>query len=290
VPPVDEPPLPLGRRLELPGRGTTFVREVAAGPSAPTLVLLHGWTATAELNWVACFGALGRAGFRVLAIDHRGHGRGIRSRRRFRLEDCADDVAALLDVLGIASAIPVGYSMGGPIAQLVWRRHPDRVDGLVLCATSRNFRGSGAARMMFAGMAGLATMSRLTPPPVTRAVARRVRVARPDEGRYAAWMRRETSRGNATKLLEAGAALGEFSSHPWIGEVDVPTAVVITMQDGVVPPPRQRRLAESIPGATVHPVAGDHTVCVSDPGAFVPALVGACRSVSSRAGVVLTPR
>src|ERR1700730_4576693 len=86
--------VPAGRPVLLPGRGTTFVREVAGPDDAPVLMLLHGWTATGALNWLACFESLGRA-FRVVALDHRGHGRGIRSRRPFRLEDCADDVAAL---------------------------------------------------------------------------------------------------------------------------------------------------------------------------------------------------
>ena len=44
-----------------------------------------------------------------------------------------------MDVLGIESAIVVGYSMGGPVAQLLWHRHPKKVDGLVLSATSHSF-------------------------------------------------------------------------------------------------------------------------------------------------------
>ena len=52
---------------------------------------------SADLNFYTCYDALGEH-FRVLAFDHRGHGRGIRTRRRFRLEDCADDVAELLAV------------------------------------------------------------------------------------------------------------------------------------------------------------------------------------------------
>ena len=63
-------------------------------PVLPSLVLLHGWTATADLNWYACFAPLAEH-FRVVAIDHRGHGRGLRSAEPFRLEQCADDVAAL---------------------------------------------------------------------------------------------------------------------------------------------------------------------------------------------------
>ena len=80
----------------------------------------------------------------MVAIDHRGHGRGIRSRRRFHLSDCADDAAALVAELGLDRVIAVGYSMGGPIAQLLWRRHREVVGGLVLCATSRTFASRAA--------------------------------------------------------------------------------------------------------------------------------------------------
>ena len=81
-------------------------------------MLLHGWTATADLNWFMCYEQLGEH-FRVIALDHRGHGRGIRTKRQFKLSDCADDAAALADQLGIEKFIPVGYSMGGTVAQLV---------------------------------------------------------------------------------------------------------------------------------------------------------------------------
>jgi 3-oxoadipate enol-lactonase len=101
------PDLPHGAAMLLPGRGTTFVRTVSGPVGAPTVVLLHGWTATADLNWFTCYEALGEH-FRVVALDHRGHGRGIRSRKAFRLEDCADDAVAVCDVLGIEQFIPVG--------------------------------------------------------------------------------------------------------------------------------------------------------------------------------------
>ena len=58
-----------------------MVRELAGPPGAPTVVLLHGWTATCDLNFFYCYEALGRR-FRVLAFDHRGHGDGLRTRRR----------------------------------------------------------------------------------------------------------------------------------------------------------------------------------------------------------------
>ena len=86
----------------------------------------------------------------------------------------------------------------------------------------------------------------------------------------------------ARAVIEAAHAIGRFSSHEWAGEIDVPTAVVVTARDRLVPPSRQLKLAHAIPGATVHPVHGDHGACVVDAHRFVPVLVDACRSVASR--------
>src|SRR5271166_4020190 len=65
------PAVPLGRRIRLAGRGTTFVREIAGPPGAPTLVLLHGFMASGGLNWFRTFDALSRE-FHVVAPDLRG--------------------------------------------------------------------------------------------------------------------------------------------------------------------------------------------------------------------------
>lgn len=272
------PLLPAGDVVHLPRRGRTFVR-VAEGPSpdAPVVLLLHGWTATADLNWFRCYEPL-RRHFRVIALDHRGHGRGIRSRRPFRLEDCADDAAALADVLGIRQAIAVGYSMGGPVAQLLWKRHPALVRGLVLCATSRNFGRSARERALFASMLGLSGVAQLTPRPVQRQVADRLFARRLSRTPFGQWAADELRRHDAATLLQAGWAIGSFSSADWIGEVDVPTAVVITTQDPVVTPSRQQRLAAAIPGARVFTVDADHAACVAD-RTFPPTLVAACRAV-----------
>ena len=133
-------------------RGTAFVRTVKGPPGAPTVVLLHGWAATAGLNWHQAFEPLSRY-FRVIAPDLHGHGRGVRSRRPFRLADVADDVAETLDILDAAPAIAVGYSMGGPVAQLLWRRHPESVTGLVLTATGADFVRGNRERYALAALA-----------------------------------------------------------------------------------------------------------------------------------------
>src|SRR5207302_7980870 len=56
-------------------------------------------------------------------------------------------VAALAEVLGIGRFVAVGYSMGGMVAQLVYRRHAPMVSGLVLCATARNVVGSPVEKL-----------------------------------------------------------------------------------------------------------------------------------------------
>src|SRR5215468_296544 len=144
-------PLPFGRKVVLPGRGTTFVREAGSAAAPSTVLLIHGWLASAGLNWAPVFAPLGKH-FRVIAADLRGHGRGIRTQRRFRLEDCADDLAALVDDLGCGPVIAVGYSMGGLIAQLLWRRHPGLVAGLVLCSTTHTFVPGPRQRIAYSAM------------------------------------------------------------------------------------------------------------------------------------------
>ena len=273
--------LPSHRIIDVPGRGKLFVRELPGPPGADTLVLLHGWTATADLNWQQSYRSLGQH-FRVVAFDHRGHGRGFKVRDRFRLEDCADDVAAVAHELGIERLITVGYSMGGPIASLVWRRHRSLVSGLVMCATSRHFCGSPTRRAFFrlvnggASIAGQPSLRAIGKVP-SSALSRRLQRKRDAAGII------EQSLGHDWKqILEAGTAIGRFDSRPWAGNIDVPTAIVATLDDSVVPTARQLELAEAVPDSTVHMVGGGHTACTTRPGRFTAQLVNACRSVAAR--------
>lgn len=279
--------VPKGRAVELPGRGTTFVRDMPGPtPDAPAVVLLHGLAATGGLNWFGCFAPLSRH-FRVVAIDHRGHGRGIRTPDRFRLADCADDVVALADALGLERFIPAGYSMGGPISQLIWHRHRERVRGLVLCATSRNFRGTPRERVQFLGLGLLVAggwrpwlnrdsgrVRRLVEAMVTPELV---------HGPIHPWIVSELHRNETGKVIEAAESLGRYSSHAWIGDIDVPVSVVVTTRDWLVPVRRQIKLARAIPSAVIFPVEGDHLMCANQPEEFASALVDAARLVDRRA-------
>ena len=262
---VPGPPLPLGRRIELPGRGTTFARCIPGPTDAPTVVLVHGWLASGGLNWFQTFDSL-RGRYGVVAPDLRGHGRGIRSRRRFRLADCADDLAALIDHLGCGPVVVVGYSMGGPVAQLLWRRHRDHVAGLVFVATSSSFVAGMRERFIFTSAMAAAAGGTRAGQQVTRLPIRAVRERIPTDapGRPASmgrWAAAEMRRHNIRTVLEAGQAVGNYNARRWVGDIDVPTTCVVTTKDLAIKPSEQGRLAFAIPGATVHRLEDGHTAC-----------------------------
>lgn len=279
------PEFPTGCAIDLPGRGRSWVFDSdaegvpeGAGGERACLLLLHGWTSTAALNWCRCFAPLSRH-FRLIAVDHRGHGRGIRSRRPFRLEDCADDAAALIEELGTGPVTPVGYSMGGPIAQLLWQRHPGLVKGLVLCATAARFAVrselNGPVGALGYGMA--LALSGVPANLLRPGYGAIVRNRATDRG-ATPWAISEWERNDPAALVQAGFALSRFDSTGWTTTIDVPTSVVVTTLDLTVAPARQWHLAQSIPGAIAFPVAATHRACVDQSRLFIPTLMAACRA------------
>ena len=273
--------MPDGRLVELPGRGITFVRESPGPVGAPTLLLLHGWTANSAVNWFATYSALSEH-FTVLAMDHRGHGHGLRTWRPFQLEDCADDAVALLDELGLDQVIPVGYSMGGPVAQLIWRRHRERVSGLVLCATASKFREHRAEGLLTAAVAAVSGTLRVTPDTAIDRLFERFISPRYELTPLGQWALEQQKLNDFHTIVEAGHAVASFDSRDWVHEIGVPTSIVATTNDTTVQPERQALLSDSIAGAEVFTVVGGHDVCATNPKVFVPPLVDACLAVGRR--------
>jgi pimeloyl-ACP methyl ester carboxylesterase len=279
---LGEAPTPRTRLVELPGRGVTRVWECAGPPGAETLMLIHGLSFTAELNWGKIFAPLARH-FRVVAIDLRGHGDGISAGPRFRLEDCADDIAVLAEVLGLGRFVAVGYSMGGMVAQLLYRRHPSLLSGLVLCATARNVVGTPAEKLVAIALPTTAAAIRWNPflQPMSAEVLGMALLGPVDDPATARQARAQLRRTTLATSISAIQAVCEFTSHSWIGQVDVPAAVVVTSRDRIVPVGRQLKLARAIPGASVHEVDADHAVCVTKPQVFTQVLLQACWSVEA---------
>ncbi len=273
-----------GVPLELPGRGRTCVIDMAGPPGAPTLILVHALATTAALSWYPSMPALA-AHYRVIAFDQRWHGRGIRS-ESFSLEDCADDVVAVADALGVDKFTVAGYSMGGAVAQLVWRRHRHRVEGLVLAATARNFRGTPQERLWF-GLTGIAmnrfaTRARLGMERMSSRLADSPAPLTADASKVGPWAMAEFRSTSGWALFAAMDAIGRFDSSAWIKRVDVPTSVIVANRDRAIPSRRQHSLAASIPGAISYEFGSGHAGLVLGADEFVPVLLEACESVTRR--------
>lgn len=106
------------------------IAYIDEGEGEPVL-LIHGFASTHFVNWVGpgWVKALRDAGYRVIALDNRGHGQSSKSYEPddYRPQKMADDAAALLDHLGIVRAHVMGYSMGARVSAFLALRHPERV-------------------------------------------------------------------------------------------------------------------------------------------------------------------
>jgi 3-oxoadipate enol-lactonase len=171
--------------------------------------------------------------------------------------------------------------MGGMVAQLLYRRHAPLLSGLVLCSTAPNVRESPAEQLTALAVPALATALRWNPilHMVGAEAFSAVLLGRADDPATGPWARTQLSRTSLATAVSAMHAVCEFTSDSWISQIDVPTAVVVTARDAIVPPSRQLKLARAIPGASVHEVDADHGACVNAPRLFARALLGACRSV-----------
>ncbi|WP_377299398.1 alpha/beta fold hydrolase [Rhizobium sp. SGZ-381] len=108
----------------------------AGNADGEPVLLIHGFASTANVNWVypGWLKTLGEAGYRVIAIDNRGHGASDKPRdpEAYRPSVMAGDAIALLDHLGIDQAHFMGYSMGARISTFATLAHPRRVRSLIL--------------------------------------------------------------------------------------------------------------------------------------------------------------
>ena len=272
VPPAYVPP---GRVVFVPGRGEVFVRTHLTGRTdSPVLMLLHGWTASADVQFVTSYVELAER-YDFIAVDHRGHGRGIRSSEAFTLEDVADDAAGVIEALGIGPIVAVGYSMGGPVAMLLRHRHPDLVRGLVLGATALEWKSTRLDRARWRGLPVSESFlrsrfgSRLLQWSFAR-TARRVPAVAP----IMPWLAAEMRRNDVRSITEAGHALAGYDARPWASTLSVPTTVMVTTEDRLVDPAKQRALAAAT-SAEVVEVEADHLFSILEPAKFSRGLRGA---------------
>src|SRR5690606_25287353 len=123
------PPLPPPDQTgHLPHDGA-LIWYASAG-TGPAVILLHGGPGHSG-NWAHQAPALLKAGYRVILIDSRGHGRSTSDARPYTYELMASDVGAVMDALDLAHAALIGWSDGACIALVLAAQHPERVDGVL---------------------------------------------------------------------------------------------------------------------------------------------------------------
>jgi 3-oxoadipate enol-lactonase len=212
-----------------------------AGRGHP-LVLLHPLALSGQA-WGGYAGRLASS-FEVITPDARGHGNSGWDGQPFGLTDLGDDVAALLDGLGIASAFVTGMSMGGSTAVNFAGRYPARVDGLVLADTTAWY-GDNAAATWAARAEGVVATPREQQ--VTfqadRWFTEEFRQRNPDEvSRVVGIFLRTDSRAHAA----ACRALGTMDSRDLLPGITAPTLVITGEEDYATPPAMGQAIADGV--------------------------------------------
>ncbi|HVE18506.1 MAG TPA: alpha/beta fold hydrolase [Ilumatobacteraceae bacterium] len=283
------PWLPAGYTLVVPGRGELFYRfHRHPDPAAPIAFLLHGWTASGDLQFFTAYEALA-AQFSIITFDYRGHGRGLRLQSHFELEDVADDAAALLEALGVEPVVAVGYSMGGPVGMLLARRHRHLVRGIVMEATALEWCSSVLDRLRWrtARIIGPLLRSVAYQRWLTHGIRRLLGPDHPMQI-YVPWLSGEMRRNDPISVVQAGQALSRYDARPWVSELHVPAASLITIRDRLVKPRKQRVLAQAL-GAEIRELDGDHISAWEHPVEFAAVTVELVELVAAKSAAAAAP-
>ena len=241
---------------------TVHVAEAGAGPP---LVLLHalGWD---HRQWEHHFVHYA-ANYHVLAIDTRGHGKSTVAPGPYSLELFREDMLATFDALEIASATVVGFSLGGMIAQYLAAAAPERVTALALISTV--CRTDPALRQVMEER--IAANQATGPRGYAETVAKTLfsqpfRDAEPEFlEKFYAW-RIASSRVPIFESMRAIFALDICRALP---DFRMPCMVVAGAEDTATAPDDVARLADEIPGATFHTIAGSgHLIPIEQPAEF----------------------
>lgn len=231
------------------------------GPEDAPLLVFSNSLGTDFRVWAPLLPQLGGP-FRSLRYDKRGHGLSECPDSPYAIEDHVEDLVALLDHLGITSAVVVGLSVGGIIAQGLSTRRPELVKGLVLCDTAEKI---GPPEMWDQRMEAIRAggIEALAEAILQRWFSEGFRSGRQAE--LAGW-RAMLVRTPAEGYLGTAAAIRNADMTAQARAIAVPTLCVCGSEDGATTPEMVRSLAALIPGARYEEIAGaGHLPCVEAP-------------------------
>jgi 3-oxoadipate enol-lactonase len=252
--------------------------------SGEPLVLLHG------LGGDAGFWARERAEladrYRVIAIDLRGSGRTVTVSTEHEIADLADDVAAVLDRLGVRRAHVVGFSMGGYVAQAFAVRHPDRLARLVLAATSATLNPQLRA---FVNAVLDVSESGIRPDQMYDLIwpwlFSPAFIGDPAHADWFVYPEDDPAEQSPAAWRGQYLAQRRFDGSAELGRIAAPTLVVVGEQDRLVAVEEARAFAGAIAGARFEVVTGaGHLVNVEEPARWTALVAEFLAADGPRAG------
>lgn len=281
-------PIAVPRRTVRSFDGTT-INVVETGTGTP-LVFVHGVTLSLR-TWVRQYSMLPALGYRVIAIDQRGHGDSTLGDDGHAVEHLGDDLAAVLDALDVHDAVLVGHSMGGVAVQSFALRHPEaareRVRGLVLLSTLCKTPGGSRSTRVRAAIERIASRT----PDSTPLWAMEnfgFLLARIGFGRdpYASEVElvRQMLRDcpNETRMNSPRALIGLDLTHE-LAKIQLPTLIICGTADAITPPFHARQLHDAIRDSRLEMVdGGGHMLMFERTDWFHDAIDGFAREIGAR--------
>ena len=226
----------------------------------PDLVLLHPFPASHEF-WMPVAEALA-ARYRVTLPDLRGHGASQPGSGPATMEKQATDLARVCDDAGIGKAVFGGVSIGGYVLFEFWRRHRERVAGLMLCCTRAN---ADTEEGRAARLASVDEVAKRGPEPfldaqIERLVGETTHRNRPD---IAAAARRMMGQMTVAGIAEVQRGMAvRPDSTPTLATINVPTLIVAGEEDVVAPLEEAQRMHRAVAGSQLRVIskAGHYAV------------------------------
>ena len=245
------------------------------GTGSPVALLVHGFPLNRSM-WDPQRGSLRSMGVRVIAPDLRGFGASESGPPGpLTMEQHADDLVALLDVLGVSEPIVfVGLSMGGYVGFALWRRHPERVRAFVF-ADTRASADTATAREDRLRIARLAEEFD-SPQPAIDSMLPRLLSPHLRAGSLPERLVRGMMAGSSAQAVANGqrGLAARADSSPTLSTITVPTLVIVGEHDVLTPPDESRLIAEGIPNARLVIIdQAGHMSNLENPEAFNDALL-----------------
>ena len=222
-----------------------------SGPrDAPPLVFINSlgtdfriWSEVAEIL---------AQNFRIVLYDKRGHGLSESGPDKAEMADYARDLAALLDSLGVVRATIVGLSIGGLIAQELYRQRPELFASLVLCDTAAKI-GTDESWDRRIGEVELGGLDAIADSILERWFTADFRARQKAE---LAGMRAMLTRTPVDGYLAACGALKRADLRPYAGRIEAPTLCLVGDQDGSTPVSLVKETAALISGSRFEVIEG----------------------------------